>query len=277
MSASSSNLQQLRRERREFYRKFLQTHQGESDTAWTINVLARRKYDPTFPYQNAVLAREIMRAEIMSEQEFLDKLDLVDFKARQWKDRKTGKGPPDRIAWVFYMSANPLDERKAYFATKYTLDQNVTDMAVGSSGSGRSNGGSSGFKSFSSIPSLYRSSLEKNPYRKYIKLDVDTKDPKHLLELKQVLHATGTDITLAVETRGGYHVLLPVGANLKQLYDLRNKIVQASSKSDAWLTVEPPGDSPRVVIPGTYQSDFTPSLMENHYFFLDSQEQSMNH
>ena len=238
--------------KRNFYQQFLKQHEGRKQACWTFQMIARRKYYPELPRGNVQLLRELLRAETMTETRFLNLLDLLEYKAKLYN--MTGEGMPPK-ACVCYMSANALDEKKAYFMHYENMLQQVKDMAVNGSDE-------MGVADVSSVMTDYKSCLEKSPFREYVKLDVDTKDYTFLKELMSVLKENDIDTEYTVETHGGYHVLIGCGTDLTHLYELQKKVVAEFGKKDAWFTIEPPKKSPRLAVPGMYQSNFLPELRE---------------
>ncbi|KAL3906623.1 MAG: hypothetical protein SGARI_003922 [Bacillariaceae sp.] len=174
-------------ERKKFYDAVLRQHEGKEGMAWVISIICRKKYDPTLTTgSSSALAREILRARDMTKEKFLQRIDLAEFKAAQWRDAKTGE-PAPRKAWVCYISANALDTTNAFFAYKKELDQHVTDIATAAVNGRDVNNGRNHAKPMEYPESLYRSCLEKSPRRDYFKLDVDTKDAKLLAELAKII------------------------------------------------------------------------------------------
>jgi hypothetical protein len=226
-----------------------------------LNITARRKYDQTVTQPGQVLVREVLRAKDMTEDKFLQRLELLEFKASQWRDRKTGQ-PAPRKSWVYYMTANQLDEVDALFAFRKDLDERVTALAMASMKGNDPHKGSNHNKVFSSPESMYKTCLEKSPQRTYVKLDVDTKDPNHLVQIDETLKEAGVTVTYTIQTRGGYHVLFPCGKNLKKLKDLETKVLREHGKQAAWFTFETPSTSPRLAVPGTFQSEHVPTMVE---------------
>ena len=232
----------------DFYNRFLHPREGCQDTSWTIMMLARRKYFPALRQRETVLCREVLRAKHMTQSRFLKVLELVEFKASAWIDYETGEGVPRR-ACVCYISANALNEKKAYFAHFEAMCRTVKNMSMNNHE-----------MPLPSVLSGYKSCLEQNSFREYIKLDVDTKDPKYLTVLADVLVSQDIKIAFEVETRGGCHLLLACGPDMKALYKLHKKVRAEFGQQDAWLTIEPPKTPAKLVVPGTWQADFMPCL-----------------
>lgn len=232
----------------DFYDRFLRPHEGRPNTCWTIMMLARRKYWPGLRQREAVLCRDVLRAPHMTQRRFLQLLELVEFKARAWIDFETGEGVP-RNACVCYISANALDEKKAYFAHFDDLCRTVKNMAMNHQET-----------TLPSVLSGYKNCLEKSSFRDYVKLDVDTKDPKLLAVLADVLASNHIQVEVDVETRGGCHLLVACGQDLKALYALCEKVLAELGQQDTWLTMEPPKLAAKLAVPGMGQSEFTPRL-----------------
>ena len=251
-------------QRRKFYAQFLKPHERRQSASWMFQVVARRKYFPELQKSSMQSFRETLNAETMTETRFLNLLDLMEYKAKLWVDNKTGRTMPPE-ACVYYMTANALDEKKAFFMHYENMSKQVREMAI-NSGSNRNDNKGDTISNVPSVISDYKSCLEKSPYREFVKLDVDTKDPKFLKELVSILKENNIEVEHTVETRGGYHVLIRCGKDLRQLYKLHNSVVKEFGKEDAWFTIEPPNTSPRLAVPGMYQSNFLPQLVDEIKF-----------
>merc|ERR1712224_695582 len=112
--------------------------------------------------------------------------------------------------------------------------------------------------SMSRVVSKMASLLHSHPCheqrRRWLKLDVDTKDSALVERLQHCLK--GAAIIFAAETRGGYHVLFEKGPWCRELYDLeRNVNENVPNKEDRWITIEA-NNGPMIAIPGTNQGGF---------------------
>ena len=61
---------------------------------------------------------------------------------------------------------------------------------------------------------------------------------------------------MAVETRGGFHIILEKGPWCQALYALEKRVNNGIAHEDQWLTIEN-NSGPMLAIPGTNQGGFT--------------------
>tara|TARA_R100001163_G_C5039260_1_gene177756 strand:- start:399 stop:1148 length:750 start_codon:yes stop_codon:yes gene_type:complete len=225
-----------------FYNSYLKPYEGRLHHTFIIMPFARRKYYSELTMITFNRCRELLSCKDMNLKKFLDLIDKVNFVIKSSIDPKTGKKIP-RKAWVFYITANPLNDRQALFMHQESINRAIKEMVLGST--------NIPFKAISN----YKTSLHKSPYREVVKLDIDTKDPKLIQSLKSLFIENNIKIRYAVESRAGYHVLVPCGQDMKNLYLFAKKIKEEAKGSDPWLTIEGVSQSPHVVIPGICQSD----------------------
>mmetsp|Transcript_690 Transcript_690/g.395 ORF Transcript_690/g.395 Transcript_690/m.395 type:complete len:145 (-) Transcript_690:56-490(-) len=107
----------------------------------------------------------------------------------------------------------------------------------------------------SNIMSKMQTLLHQHPYKehRWLKLDVDTKDPELIQQLQETLK--GGNIVVAVESRGGYHVVLEKGPFCRSLYKFATAVNEGVPKEDQWITIEN-NEGPMLAIPGTNQGGF---------------------
>ena len=150
---------------------------------------------------------------------------------------------------VVYVTAFPLDEEDA-------ADALVTKVLAVRQDQRRAQVNNKQYEGMTKLVSKVHTLLHQHPSRqhKWLKLDVDTKDPRHLVELYKALQ--GATIVQAVETRGGYHVILERGSWCRDLYAMASRVNKGVALQDQWITIENnPG--PMVAVPGTSQGGFT--------------------
>lgn len=109
--------------------------------------------------------------------------------------------------------------------------------------------------SMANVMSKMQTLLHQHPCRsfRWLKLDVDTKDPTLVQQLQESMK--GATIVFAVESRGGYHVVLEKGPWCKSLYKFARDVNEGVPKEDAWITIEN-NSGPMLAIPGTRQGGF---------------------
>jgi hypothetical protein len=91
-----------------------------------------------------------------------------------------------------------------------------------------------------------------------LKLDIDTKDPELIQQLQQAMR--DCTLVLAMETRGGYHLIIERrGQGLQGLWKFAREVNRGVTAQDQWITVED-NSGPMVAIPGTNQGGFTVRL-----------------
>lgn len=154
------------------------------------------------------------------------------------------------LAWmVVYLTAYPLDEDEA-------ADAFVSKVLSTRQEQRRAHAKEDQHQGMTHILSKVRKLLHQHPCKvcRWLKLDVDTKDPELVEQLQNTLK--GAAILQAVETRGGYHVIMEKGPCCKGLYALERKCNQGVAQEDQWLTIEN-SSGPLLAIPGTNQGGFT--------------------
>lgn len=226
--------------RSQFYHTYLRPHEGRRHSARMIISIARRKYFPSLSQSQVIDSREILNEESMTEGKFMNLLKRIELKLTLAVDRKTFQPIPPE-AWVIYMTANALDEKKAYFSHLEGMNQRVKEMCM--------SGNNAPLRPISD----YKSCLHNSTFREVIKLDVDTKEEQHLDQLKETLRSSSIKVSYALESRGGYHVLVPCKQQLKNLWLLGKELTKTLGVKDTWLTVETINGSPQLAIPGTTQ------------------------
>lgn len=121
----------------------------------------------------------------------------------------------------------------------------------------------------SSAPALSRldrrwiSLLHKSPcsqFSGWLKLDVDTKDPEKIRLLQGAL--SQCTVLLAIETRGGYHVVVETGKSTQELYHF---VHRNGAGNEEWVTLENKGKGPMLAMPGTKQGGFVVRLVTEEW------------
>lgn len=109
------------------------------------------------------------------------------------------------------------------------------------------------------IMSTLQTLLHKSPCRdrRLLKLDIDTKDPELLRQLHSAMHEAA--VVVAMETRGGFHVVIERGRCCQNLWKFARDVNANVAPQDQWITIED-GSGPLLAIPGTNQGGFTVRL-----------------
>lgn len=159
-------------------------------------------------------------------------------------------------AWmVVYITAYPLDEDDAADAL---VTKVLTTRQAERRAQAKQDGNTPATRTgLTHLLSKVETLLHQHPSRqhRWLKLDVDTKDPSLLVQLYTAL-GPDVDIVRAVETRGGYHVVLVKGPCCRDLYAMAKRVNTGVPQSDQWITIEN-NDGPLLAIPGTSQGGFT--------------------
>eukprot|EP00977_Amphora_coffeiformis_P004160 scaffold846_cov168-Amphora_coffeaeformis.AAC.17 len=245
---------------RDFCRNFLLPH---PNCPRLLQCVARKKYakdDPDADWQGpdcAILERTVLYFDRgqASEDAFIRELRKMEILANAGgiyftnpRDVKPAQSIP--LAWtVVYITAYPLDEDEAADAFVSKLLSTRQDQR-------RAHAKGNHQQGMAHILSKVQTLLHQHPSKsiRWLKLDVDTKDPKRLTQLQDALQ--GATIVMAVETRGGYHVVLEKGPYCQGVYALEKCVNKGVAHKDQWLTIEN-NSGPMLAIPGTNQGGFT--------------------
>lgn len=152
---------------------------------------------------------------------------------------------------VAYITAYPLDEEEA----ADVLISNILDVRKEQRRAYVNEKPIDDVPFISNLSGKVKTALHQSPCKnwRYVKLDVDTKEEARLEQLYKAL--AGATIVTAVETRGGYHVVLEKGPWCQAFYQAVQQINGRLSKEDQWIMIEN-SSGPMLAIPGTRQGGF---------------------
>lgn len=231
---------------REFYRQHIGKYQNQNYYSFIIIPIARRKYWSLLSTSQENMGTKIFSSQ-KDEDRFVNELRLYEVKCGLYKDKKDQIIPSEALA--FYITANPMNEMKAFFAMQREVSEKLEIMLT-------TDKGQNSDKKEPNMISLYKKCLHKCDENFYKKLDVDTKDPEKIESLKIFLRDAMIKPELVIETRGGYHVLLNKSTthkNNEKLYRFIEKANSILGIEDKWIAIE---RNPLLIIPGTYQGGF---------------------
>ena len=220
-------------------------------TSKNLAMLARKKYsDEQLKMQCLILKRTVLRFDQgqVSEDKFIRELLKMDVLAENGLYVK----PIIKPSWMVpYITAFPLDEDDAAdaFVDKVIQTRREQRKALESARTADS------APSMSNVVSKMHTLLHQHPSKihRWLKLDVDTKDPRLVQQLQEVIK--GAKIIFATESRGGYHVILEKGSFCQSLYRFAAAVNRDCAKEDQWITIEN-NSGPLLAIPGTNQGGF---------------------
>lgn len=239
---------------RRFYEECLKQYENERYLVFVIFIMTRRKYWKPLSKSQIKLDRKVFRCQTGDVEKFVRTLRKYEIVQGLYVD--TNDQPIPNEAIVTYMTCNPLDELNATFKLQQEIAEKMKIMVFS--------------RKEESLPplnfdSIFKNCLHATPVKRFVKLDIDTKDPELLRELQAFLKSLPDcqeSIAYTVETKNGYHCMLRVGKNLGALYEYNRKIAQSkkNKNDDPWFSIEK--GSPQVAIPGTNQSGFVPRLVD---------------
>uniref|UniRef100_A0A6C0JQT6 Uncharacterized protein n=1 Tax=viral metagenome TaxID=1070528 RepID=A0A6C0JQT6_9ZZZZ len=228
---------------RKFYRLHMKEFNTTKHAAFIIIPIARRKYFPALSVSQFTINTRIFPC-MDDEDRFLQDIQKYEVREGLYHDRTEGKDVPiPRDGIAIYVTANPMNEMDAFFMFQKQIMENIKTMVSHNRNNTLDN--QANFK----MMSVYKSCLHKSPIDKFLKLDVDTKEEEKIVSLREFLRTSCIPIHMAIESRGGYHVVIyksVIGVKHKNLYDF-------CTANKSWVSIE---KSPLVVIPGTYQGGF---------------------
>lgn len=225
-----------------------------------IHLQARNKYANGQLSANAICAeRKIVDFDDRTDDEsiadnFVRQLERLEIltRAGYFKDQKSGQ--VFEAEWmVLYITVFPLDEDDACdsFVSLVMDRRKQRRQEI----NGKDPASFLGKPTIRGLDSLMKTCLHKSPCSKdtrWMKLDVDTKDPVRIQKLQATIKAD--DLVISMETRGGFHVIVQKGKQTQELYSLANQESKGVPERERWLTIE--GKSPMMAIPGTLQGGF---------------------
>lgn len=107
--------------------------------------------------------------------------------------------------------------------------------------------------------------LQQSPslQHRLLKLDIDTKDPELIGSLQFAMR--DCKCVLAVETRGGFHVVVERrGKAMQELWKFTRDVNKDLSNDEQWVAFEEHGGG-LVAIPGTKQGGFSVRLITDEW------------
>jgi len=208
---------------------FFDMHIKNSFGGFLILPLARRKYYLSLSDSQINISTKI----VYKESDLLNELQRYEVAIGLYKD-KNGAIPNE--AFGMYLSANPMDELEGFFSFQKDMLERIRQHINGNE------------TNLNRIMSIFKSHLHKTVLQRYLKLDIDTKEPKNIEILTDFFKQNGINPYLIIETRGGYHILLDnvCGSHHSILYKF-------AKEHPLFITIEKNG---MIVIPGTYQGGF---------------------
>lgn len=264
---------------RDFCRSFLIPYEKPR----LFQCMARNKYaDGNLSKHSLVLERSVLTFDSnnkdMVEENFIRELRKVDIlaKAGFYKDPKKGENLSIQPEWiVVYITAYPLDEDDACdeFMQRVLERRKQFRRAMVNHNNKRSNKMADGTCSGGCPPAAMMMSrlmsqmqtclhLSPCPTHRMLKLDVDTKDPMLLKQLYVAMKET--NVVLAMETRGGFHVVIERGPGCQSLFLFAKAVNSTIKQPDRWITIED-SSGPMVAIPGTSQGGFAVRLATDEW------------
>jgi hypothetical protein len=256
-------------EAREFCRSFLLPFRMPRH----LQLMARNKYctqeQDRFKMSEGsiILERKIMYFDATSstraEDDFIREMQKFELLARAgfYKNPKTGQ-TLHLSCMVIYITAYPLDEDDACDAFMTKIIQQRKEYRRSWFHRLETNIPQSPPKkvvvhSHPHLMSQLQTCLHQSPCKRHrmLKLDIDTKHPDLLRQLFQTMREGGNTVLMAIETRGGYHVVLERGPSCQNIWKFAQTINDGVRKQDQWITIED-NSGPMIVIPGTRQGGF---------------------
>lgn len=225
-----------------FYQKHIMPFHEQNDLSYIILPTARRKYHPELG-KSQMVTNTTTFSSLKTEDQFVERMRRYEIRDGTYKDQRTNESLP-ASAFAMYITVDPMNELRAFFKLQAEIGTRLEVRLRNQETN------SSPLK----IESVYKSELHKCSENIFKKLDVDTKDPEKIEELRKILEENKIRMHLVIETKNGFHVLINTKngdidtEGNKALYQF---VSQAEVKS--WITVE---KNAMVVIPGTFQAGF---------------------
>ncbi len=225
-----------------------------------LQCVARKKYsEGSMKMGNVIFERVVLRfdREQESEDTFIRELAKMDvladagFYVEPSKDTQLAPTTIKPKWMVPYITAFCLDEDDAADAFVTNVMERRRDQRKAL----EKQKPADAVLPISNIMSKMQTLLHQHPYEehRWLKLDIDTKDPELIQQLQETLK--GGNIVVAVESRGGYHVVLEKGPCCRSLYKFATAVNEGVPKEDQWITIEN-NKGPLLAIPGTNQGGF---------------------
>lgn len=181
-----------------------------------------------------ILERKIMYFDASSstraEDDFIREMEKFELLAQAgfYKNPKTGQ-TLHISCMVVYITAYPLDEDDACDAFMMRIIQQRKEYQRSKFNRPNTNVLQSPptevVQSQPHVMSQLQTCLHQCPCKRHrmLKLDVDTKNPDLLQQLFQTMREGGNTVLMAVETRGGYHVVLERGPSCQSIWKFARK------------------------------------------------------
>ncbi len=236
---------------KQFGKLFLPT---ENRLVINLSLVARKKYAPELPDLVYILQRVIVGGDADREKaaNHLSRYVMrLETPIGSYIDKNDQPIPNEALA--LYAFIDPKDTVKALSATLHECVEKI------------SNG-----ESVPNAFNLYKDQINKSKSpttgKQYRQIDLDTKDPDQIETVKAVLEKTGVKVLMAIETRGGYHLIYEHdrAINNKALYEFKETTKfekldrNGKPTKDHWFSIP---SSPMVIVPGTYQGGFKTSIV----------------
>lgn len=220
-----------------------------------LSLVARKKYAPELPDQVYILQRVIVGSEQDREKaknNLHRHVMRLETPIGSYVDKNEKAIPNEALA--LYAFIDPKDTVKVLSAT---LNECVEKISNG--------------EKLPNAFNLYKDHLNKSKSpttaEQYRQIDLDTKEPDRVEAVKVLLDKTGVQVLIAVETKGGYHLVYKHdrAINNKVLYDFKErtkfeKVDREGKKvKDYWFSIT---STPMVIVPGTYQGGFKTRMVK---------------
>lgn len=253
-----SNIDDLLR----FWELFSPKEEGEASI---VQLIAREKYTgKNFPSGGA---SQVLRKELVKSTDFRQnfrKIVGMECPSHAFTLRDSDITVP-KGSTVLYSTINPRDTIKAWIETNSQLTQHLFDVSQGKTSS---------FKP-SKLDSTFKSNVHKFAKEKiFSDIDIDSKDPKFLSSVQEILTPIKEAIVMIIETHGGFHVIF----EKRKVTSLQNKKLFEFAKTTKFSKANRNGNKstdslfsinsdPMVPVPGTFQGDFITRIVHIDAFF----------
>jgi len=223
-----------------FYDQMIKPYVGLDNHAFIVIPIVRRKYWSQLSTSCITINSRVISTKKLNFAKFLAYLKRYQIEKDLYHD--SNHQPIPQHAFGLYITLNPMDEVKASFLTINDFNKQLKDNYDKKTQEFR----------FNHIK-VYKSNLHTCPIKKYVKLDVDTKNPTLIQKLNNFLTKHQISVVLKIETKNGYHYVLPKEDQCKELHTYLKQEKKNSTTEDCWVTIE---QNANIIIPGTYQGGF---------------------
>ena len=211
----------------------------ENNRIFLTYIAVRKKYCSKLSNNGCFKRTVVHYSDDEKQQKLVDVVRNYEIPLDTYKDQRSGIPVPQN-AIALYTSINP---RNAIHATQ-SLTNDILENAFANE-----------HKFFSHIDQKFKNKLQKYPVKKYIGIDLDTKDEEIFQKVMKDI-CEYVNVYVVIETRGGYHIIIPK----RELQRTTNGLsaghflyTRLSEKYDAINKISSDLFSP---IPGTYQGGF---------------------